>query len=228
MPAVWRDGDERPTGLPVGPRAERAPFVRRDGAPTFDAATMFTSGPSPDCADADDLSGVPGVRTNEVLAGTFSRLSALRENLRRAPDLSRPLIVGESNPYGSDPRFALWPDPPGCAGERLCRLVLGLDPEEYLRRFDRQNLFIGRGWSTPAARTAAALVVASGRQRLVLLGRKVQDAFGVNLAPCGVGWIGGVAYAALPHPSGRCRAWNEPGAFERARTAVTKLLGPLP
>lgn len=34
---------------------------------------------------------------------------------------------------------------------------------------------------------------------------------------------GAVLALVLPHPSGLCRAWNEPGAAERARAAVTRL-----
>ena len=40
--------------------------------------------------------------------------------------------------------------------------------------------------------------------------------------PFSPGWVQRVAY--LPHPSGRCRAWNEPGARERARALVAGLV----
>lgn len=60
----------------------------------------------------------------------------------------------------------------------------------------------------------------------VLLGRRVRDAF---RAVAGIPGLledfstyrdsGNVAYslAALPHPSGLCRAWNDPAAAGRAR-----------
>lgn len=67
----------------------------------------------------------------------------------------KPLLVGEANPYGSDPAFALYPSPPGCSGDRLCRLVMGLDPDDYLERFERANL-CPRRWSLAEARTRAA------------------------------------------------------------------------
>lgn len=102
----------------------------------------------------------------------------------------RPLLVGEANPYGGDPSFALYPSPPWCSGERLCRLVLGLDPDEYLGRFDRQNL-CPRSWHLPAAR-ARAEEPFTARDGLVL----------------------------LPHPSGLSRLWNAPGSFARAREVL--------
>ena len=32
------------------------------------------------------------------------------------------------------------------------------------------------------------------------------------------------AEACLPHPSGRCREWNKPGAWARARETVKEML----
>lgn len=45
---------------------------------------------------------------------------------------SKPLLVGESNPYRSDPHFALYPAPDGCSGHRLCRLILKMGRRDYL------------------------------------------------------------------------------------------------
>lgn len=135
------------------------------------------------------------------------------------------LLVGESNPYGSDPAFALYPAPDGCAGHRLATKVLGLSRAQYLERYDRANLVADGRWSVPAARVAAAAIRASGRERLVLLGRRVAKAFGVDAPPFTVVRLfrGGSRAAVIPHPSGLCRAWNEPGAFERARAVVAEL-----
>jgi hypothetical protein len=46
----------------------------------------------------------------------------------------KPLLVGESNPYGGDPAFALYPSPPGCAGLRhqRARTVPMIDRERLL------------------------------------------------------------------------------------------------
>jgi hypothetical protein len=140
----------------------------------------------------------------------------------------RPLLVGELNPYGTDPRYALYPEPERSAGGRLCRLVLGLSVKEYIKRYDRANLCVGV-WSAPVARRAAAALTEGVEQRpaIVLLGRKVCDAFRISFIPFRViragethvgHWRSNVV--VLPHPSGLCRAWNEPGSFERARVAL--------
>jgi hypothetical protein len=148
--------------------------------------------------------------------------------------LGRPLLVGEANPYGADPEFALYPSPPGCAGDRLCRLVMGLDPDDYLERFDRTNLCPGR-WAARQARATAGGIRAArkGGGLVVLLGAKVCAAFGLEFRPFTTIWrhtdLGpaDVCGAILPHPSGLSRAWGRPGAFERAR-AVLREAGVLP
>ena len=49
----------------------------------------------------------------------------------------KPTLVGESNPYGGNDDYALYPAPNGCSGHRLCLLILGMDPEDYLEAFER-------------------------------------------------------------------------------------------
>lgn len=139
----------------------------------------------------------------------------------------KPLLVGELNPYGPDPQFALWPDPPGCAGWRLCHVILGMEEREYLRAFDRANLCLG-GWSLTAARSRADELVRE-RTAIVALGAKVASAFRVPFKPyrdfirCLVG--SHVAHiAVLPHPSGRCRLWNDQANVNRARQFVGSVL----
>ena len=66
----------------------------------------------------------------------------------------KPLLVGETNPYGGADEFALYPSPPGCTGHRLCHLILQLDADEYLERYDRANLCVGK-WRIADAREAA-------------------------------------------------------------------------
>lgn len=151
-----------------------------------------------------------------------------------APRPGVPYLVGESNPYqkpGEDPehKFDLYPRPRNASGERLCRLVLGMQETEYLRSFRRRDLLEGK-WSAPRARTAAtALWAESGTAPLVLLGQKVATAFGLAYLPftsiehgsgAGLRWV-----VILPHPSGRSRGWDEPGSFLRARGLVMALLG---
>lgn len=135
------------------------------------------------------------------------------------------LLVGEHNPYGPDDAFALYPEPEHSAGGRLCRLVLGMEPREYLRSFDRANLLHAARWSAPRAREEARRILATGRRRLVLLGARVAAAFGLESAQFQRRHAGGVVLVAIPHPSGRCRAWNVPGAFALARSLVKELSG---
>jgi hypothetical protein len=132
----------------------------------------------------------------------------------------RPLLVGEDNPYGSDPRFALYPRPTGSAGGRLCYRILKLTEKEYLRDFDRVNLCAGK-WSMREARRSAAQLLADrgDLQSYALFGSKVCTAFNLDFKPFTIVWKhdGLAAIVILPHPSGRNRLWNEIGAFARAR-----------
>ena len=66
----------------------------------------------------------------------------------------RILLVGESNPYGADPEFALFPLPERASGARL-QEILRLSTGEYLRRHDRVNLCAEGKWSGPLARQSA-------------------------------------------------------------------------
>ena len=147
----------------------------------------------------------------------------------------KPLLVGELNPYGSDPAFALYHTPENSAGGRLCRLVMGLRRLDYERSYDRANLCAGKWSAKPARERAAALL--SERLRgaaggpppvVVLLGARVCSAFGRDYQPfCHyetsedvLGESGEVSYVVLPHPSGLCRLWNAPGSFGRARESL--------
>jgi hypothetical protein len=128
--------------------------------------------------------------------------------------LSSPVLVGELNPYGCDPAFALYPAPAGCSGERFCNLILGMTTGAYLKAFDRVNLVTGPRWSLPAAREAAARLRADcpGR-RMVLLGVKVAQAFGIQSESFRIV----KNFLLLPHPSGLNRVWSEPGSIGKAR-----------
>lgn len=130
------------------------------------------------------------------------------------------LLVGEANPYGGDPDMALYPLPEHASGGRLAR-ILGLSRGEYLRTFDRCNLCAVE-WRLPEARERARQLVAENRV-MVLLGAKVARAFGGEYEPFTRSGVGSAVYV-LPHPSGLNRAWNEPGAVERARALVAEAL----
>lgn len=138
---------------------------------------------------------------------------------RAEPPKVKPLLVGESNPYGGDPYYALYPAPDGCAGHRLCCLILGMRRKDYLEHFDRTNLCEGPWSMREARRRAEETSVPVGRVK-ILLGSKVAKAHGLPFLPFTYSPL--AAYVVLPHPSGLCRLWNEPGAFERARKLVAE------
>lgn len=139
-----------------------------------------------------------------------------------------PVLVGEQNPISNDVRYDLYPLPTNSAGGRLCRLVLGLRVTEYLRLFERRNLLRGGAWSQTDAMAAARLLL-DGRPGagFVLLGSKVSAAFSLQkLADFSTAERDGFRFLRLPHPSGRARQWNEPGAYDRARAALRLFLPP--
>jgi len=131
----------------------------------------------------------------------------------------RPLLVGELNPYGIDPQWALYPLPENASGGRL-RKILQMSIPQYIGTFDRKNLCYGK-WSNPEARAEARVIQASkDHEIIILLGSKVCQAFGVQYKP--FERLG--RYLVLPHPSGRCLAWNDPTSAERARRLVQDAL----
>ena len=154
----------------------------------------------------------------------------------------KPLLVGESNPFGGDPGYALWPEPAGCSGDRLCRFVLGMERMVYLRTFDRVNLLQLRPderWSMPRARVHAEELRLrmdfAARPAVILLGAKVQAAFGLKaLSPFAVVQVAAVIDGSawkvviLPHPTGLCRVWDQTGAVDRARRALRGAMPSLP
>lgn len=148
----------------------------------------------------------------------------------------RVVLVGESNPYGADPHYALYPLPANASGGRLARILGFPSPRQYLRAFPhRVNLLVGNKWSAPATRAAAdellaSLPVGSG---LVLLGTKVSAAFGADykmnvfeprFTQVGAAVLRGFWVVVLPHPSGLNRIWtSDPLAVTRARDAARSL-----
>lgn len=135
-----------------------------------------------------------------------------------------PLLVGELNPHHRWKRFALYPRPKGASGARLAR-ILDMLEAEYLRSFERANLCTG-AWSLRAARRSARQILDGPNRRLVLLGRRVCQAFGLEFQPFATLTLaevgGGMRHdvVILPHPSGRCRIWNDPRSARKARRLV--------
>jgi hypothetical protein len=176
----------------------------------------------------NDLSGASTGRAG--LAGEFVGVSVVRESRPRV------LFVGELNPFGADPRYALYHLPRKSSGNRL-RCVLGLTDLEYHKLLDKANLCDGK-WSSSAARERLVELVDSRGPGgvVVLLGARVRGVarciareYGADLEllpfsglEVGEGDRRRVL-VSLPHPSGLCRLWNEPGAVTRARRLLTVL-----
>lgn len=161
-------------------------------------------------------------------------IDALMDCIGRVPILDemappRILLVGEDNPYGADPDFALYCYPPGCAGYRL-RRIFGLPQYQYLA-LHRTNLCDGT-WSKPRAKERALELLSPTApwQVMVLLGRKVTETFekvaldDVPLVPFATKTCcPGMTLVSLPHPSGRNVAlWNVK-ARDRAREILREV-----
>lgn len=145
----------------------------------------------------------------------------------------KPLLVGEMNPYGADPYFALFPLPETSSGGRLQSLVLGLPRNRYCG-LDRVNLCEGK-WSAPAARARGQELrefFTPATHKFVLLGAKVSGAFDVPFEPISVKAShvagDGHTYVVLPHPSGRNLLWNEPGVIENVQELMRREFPDIP
>jgi hypothetical protein len=100
------------------------------------------------------------------------------------------------------------------------------DRRDYPRVFDLRNLCGDIRWDKAEARDAADLMIRflGPGDRLVLLGTRVRRAFGVPETRVGTPHVaGGVRLYPVPHPSGLCRAYNDPAV----RRAVGLLLSNL-
>lgn len=147
--------------------------------------------------------------------------------LKMHVDLARPpVLVGEDNPYGGGPQNALLPEPANSAGWRLCHKVMQMDERIYKTVFLRYNL-CARKWNiAEAKRRARGLSDLYADNHMILLGAKVSGAFGLIYRPFNVSTeAGGRKILILPHPSGRCRVWGEPGAYDAALRLVKEVLG---
>ena len=135
--------------------------------------------------------------------------------------MNKPLIVGEDNPFDSDPRYALFPYSLASSGGRLCS-ILGVCEARYLRDFDRANLCRGT-WNMAEARASARRILRQRRRVLILLGEKVACAFFGEYEAFSVGNLLGTSIVMLPHPSGLNRAWDAEHSARRARAALRKV-----
>jgi hypothetical protein len=147
----------------------------------------------------------------------------------------RVLLIGENNPYGSEPEFALYCYPPGCAGYRL-RRIFGLPQHQYLA-LHRKNLCDG-DWSKEAAKKRAFEILSPHApwRVIVLLGRKVTEVFesvaldDAKFVPFSTRvCCPGMTLVSLPHPSGaNAGSWSGDKPRARAREIMREVAPELP
>ena len=168
----------------------------------------------------------------KTIQGRYLRFAAPPDPYQRGL-----LIVGEMT-KGIQP---LWPHPPGRAGDRL-RSLLGLTITDYLR-ITRVNLIDGVDeWSDEIAIDGARAVwekLCPSYSMTILLGSRVHAAFcAVNkhfegMQPLAVRVTNTLnphtpppaqSFMLLPHPSGRCRKWNNPEFLQLARDTLAVIV----
>lgn len=135
------------------------------------------------------------------------------------------VLLGMNNPVSSDPKFALWPAPVGCAGWRLWKMLengFGVTVRQYLSWFERRNLVSEREWSSAVARAAAReLRPELAGRRVAVFGRQVWDALRLpRVTPLDGLTHGQTTLLYVPHPSGLSRWYNEPANRESAARAI--------
>lgn len=153
------------------------------------------------------------------------------------------LLVGLDNPQSSDPRYALYPYPSGCAGWRLWASVIQIhDPmftERAYMRIPKTNLFpVGSAVrcgkrAVEQAGELLRLQLRGQSKHVVLLGTVVRDAvMGRNTGECEHPMASFVRlkqgdntqYAWIPHPSGRNHFYNSRENQKRIGKFIRELL----
>lgn len=142
---------------------------------------------------------------------------------RVVPNDSRPVLVGQNNPYSSDPRYALAPYPVNVTGWRIWRMLneqCGVKRAQYMRAFDRRNALTARKWDYHAARReSGGMMDTLGGRRVCVLGRDTLSALGLRGTVRPLEWQehrSGAQWCYVPHPSGLNLWYND----DLNRTAV--------
>lgn len=120
--------------------------------------------------------------------------------------IKQPLIIGDTGIKGEQGVCALYPFK-NSDGEYLCRIVLGLRPEEYLKKYGRVNL-CNETWSVKEARKRAIEIMFERRRLLILLGAKVCKAFGIRYEAFSVVYIAGIQVVILPQARVKNPTWK--------------------
>lgn len=188
----------------------------------------------------------------------LSHLGACRTAFRGVPDAcSRILIVGEDNPQSSRPEHALFCAPDGVAGHRLQSKIFAIPRAAYLAIW-RTNLCSPtwdlRAARERARELLAPVKLHDGGQAppwnvVGLLGAKVAEVameaidhphpikpferrpwtFAIDDQTEPKRWMahsGDMVY--IPHPSGRCRAWNDPASVHKVRAIMAEVAPEIP
>jgi hypothetical protein len=147
----------------------------------------------------------------------------------------RVMLVGEQPPrrWAEDERYRakhspMFPYPKGSAGHRLWEMS-GLSRADYVYGLERVNLipeWTVRWDSHRAIERARTLVFACKPSVAFLCGRRVATAFGlpeVDLPHKTTSGVLECELVAIPHPSGRCREYNDPRVGEWVRAEFERL-----
>lgn len=151
----------------------------------------------------------------------------------------RPVLLAMNNPQSILPEHALYPHPEGVAGHRLYEMLRDSAAEQglpvsrvnYLERFDRRNLLNALQWNTAEAYRRAGVVLEAVRGRnVIVLGVRTLRALRLS-RPGGSSTWGrwrrvdrlDLNYCLLPHPSGRCREYNDPDMRRKTGDLLLKL-----
>ena len=140
-----------------------------------------------------------------------------------------------NNPLSSDPKMALYPHPVNCAGWRVWKMLDDVCEDHvskalYLEKFERRNVLSSREWSwREASEAGRALMDELSGRTMAVLGVQTARALGLPRLPwCQWGQHshlpGPTTYCIIPHPSGRCREYNDPTMRERVGLLLTDML----
>ena len=143
--------------------------------------------------------------------------------------MTEPWFIGEA-PSRSTSR----PGGAPLVGESGLRLATwaGLSPAEFRARAHLVNLFdrLPSRWRQTDAREQAVHLGNCLRRHdlapvVVLLGRRVADAFEHRQGPWVPDEVRGVTYVHMPHPSGLNHYWNDPAHVAQAQRFLRALFG---